>query len=477
MQTGVEQFREAVKAIPHITRLSTKDEPLLRAAMRSASVTYASSWLYILRTAHVGHGEMGYKYVTNDLVAVIGFRHNHLYVTPVYDTTSGIALQHFCERLSDTLPHTILVKKFSDERFGALDYKETPEYVPQEDDSYRETTVHLQKLFNQESGRINPIAHKLHRRSEAFKRHGLAFDVVTDIAEVPLLKLEQFLAKDDEKFANYIQILRYLYLAPHDTYRYRTMVFLHDGDVRGLYMCEVLSLSDLGLYGGVTSKDVGGITEWMDIYFFNEMLDVGVQTVHLGGAENGGIAEYVTKLSPYKPAYSTRTVQFDPTRKYPRSLTSIRLVNEKDFSQLAHLYLDVYNGMGQLGETWTLTSAHRFISHFHKRQPDLFFLAEQAGVIVGAAVAAIQPWWDGNHLVEGEIFIDPEYAESDVQQRLLKQLLARARFHHDAVSWDTIVPTVNAHPLANYKKIGFKKAPYWAAITGDVHTILKQLDV
>lgn len=308
-----------------------------------------------------------------------------------------------------------------------------------------------------------------------FARRGSKVDVVDDITAVSLKKLDQFLAHDKAKHASYISMVRYLKKQKGTPYNYRTLIFLRAGEVCGVYFGERLSLTELGLYCAVTSRDEPGITEWMDVYFFKKMFLQGLRTVYLGGAEKQGINDFVNKLLPQRPAYFVEAVMYAPSATTDLEVT-IRPATEQDFNVLASLYCLSYNSMNGLGEHWTKASAHRFIAHFHRRQPDLFFVAESKQKVVGATVAAIQPWWDGNHLVEGELFIHPRHKGAGLERKLLKVLLAQARHAYKAVAWDTIMPTTEEHPFGSYEEIGFTEVPHWTALTGDTHKMLARLN-
>ena len=420
---------------------------------------------------------MGYKYVSHDLVAAIGYRHGHLYVTPVRDTTGGVKLRRLCGALFDATKTPILLKKIQRHAFEQMVFPvDLPhDDLPLEDDSCPESVLHLRKLFVSPAGDVNPVAKNLIRRARAFENAGIQLHPLDDITQVPFEELERFLARDPVKYANYLPIVTYLYAQRPDRYKYQVMVFTDGSRIRGLYMTEVLSLTELGMYGGITSKDASGLTEWMDLHFFRKVFSEGIRTVHLGGAESNGVAQYVGKLLPYRPSYFAQTIRFDSALPKDDVTVRVRAVREGDLDELAQLYRNFYNALDDLGELWTKESAHRFVAHFYRRQPDLFYLAELGDRIVGATVAAVQPWWDGNHLVEGEIFIDSLYEDTDLSRQLLRELLVRARDKYHTVTWDTIMPTSDKHPLGSYKRIGFDELPLRAAITGDVHTVLEKL--
>jgi L-amino acid N-acyltransferase YncA len=466
-----------ILTVPNISPLTFDDEPLLQTIFPRGLTPYSSSWLYALRASHGDDGSLGYKYLSPRLVAIIGFRNEIIYVTPIIDITHGQKLNQLCHSLSDKTQLQIIIKKFHKPSLAQTTLTTTTALSGRllEDGSYPETMLELPKLFAGPAAKINPAAENFLRSAKKFEPVSSKLTIIEDLSRLPLKRIEQFLAHDSSKYANCRQMVRYLATQNPSTHRYQTLLFVDQDRVRGLYIAERLSLTDMGLYCAITSKDEPGITEWTDAYFFKRLFTLGIQTVHLGGAENIGIHQFIRKLLAHRPAYHTDTVVFDAKAQNVPSRITIRPAQENDIQQLAALYRSSYNTLTELGEYWTKAAAHAFISHFYRRQPDLFFVAEQNDSIIGACVAAIQPWWDGNHLVEGELFINSEYKEEAVEKKLLQALLSRAHDAYRAVAWDTITPTCTTHPLASYKKLGFTEVPYWKAISGDTHTILERL--
>lgn len=92
-------------------------------------------------------------------------------------------------------------------------------------------------------------------------------------------------------------------------------------------------------------------------------------------------------------------------------------------------------------------------------------------------MAAIQPWWDGNHLVEGELLVHSNFKHySGYATGLLEKILTVAEQKYQAVTWDTIVPAVIGHPFRHYEQLGFYETPVWKAVAGDVSSILRQIE-
>ncbi|MCL4360242.1 GNAT family N-acetyltransferase [Patescibacteria group bacterium] len=155
-------------------------------------------------------------------------------------------------------------------------------------------------------------------------------------------------------------------------------------------------------------------------------------------------------------------------------MLSIGPVVSGDLPHLASCYTRAYNPLG-IGEHWTPDSAQNLMAYFFREQADLFFAAKEGGTIVGGTVAMVKPWWDGNHLIDGEIFVDPGYQKQGIGPRLLKTLFAAAKTKYNARSWDTYTHIVHSHPLSWYKKLGFTTIEHWQMISGDVDTVLTRL--
>lgn len=104
---------------------------------------------------------------------------------------------------------------------------------------------------------------------------------------------------------------------------------------------------------------------------------------------------------------------------------AIRLANEEDLDALAELYTRCMTGAPG-DERWTPESARRFLVMWHKRQPELFFLAEHAGRIVGGTVCDIKPYFDGSRATDGEMFIDPAVQNLGVARALMRRQIEQA---------------------------------------------------
>lgn len=162
------------------------------------------------------------------------------------------------------------------------------------------------------------------------------------------------------------------------------------------------------------------------------------------------------------------------TEKEPIKV-DIRLAKESDLVRLGEVYSSVYD-VFDVGEKWTPETAKKLMEYWLKRQPDLFFVAEEGEQILGGFVAGIQPWWDGNHLVDGEIFVDPDYQGKGIGSRLSRTMFETAIDRYNASVWDTYTFKGPKHPLSWYKQMGFEEIEDWTMISGDIRKALKRIE-
>lgn len=157
-------------------------------------------------------------------------------------------------------------------------------------------------------------------------------------------------------------------------------------------------------------------------------------------------------------------------------MINLRLAKVDDLKPLAEIYVIAYNIL-EIGENWDKESAFELIKFLFEDQPDLFFVAEDDGKIIGAIVATVRPWWDGNHLIEGELFVRPDYQGKRIGVKLVRKLFTDAKEKYQVVAWDTYTHVVHKNPLAWYKKLGFEEIKNWKMITGNIDKVLRKIKI
>ncbi len=153
---------------------------------------------------------------------------------------------------------------------------------------------------------------------------------------------------------------------------------------------------------------------------------------------------------------------------------NIRPMQKEDLSRLAEIYVEVYKQF-DVGEHWTLNTAKRLLSYWLEKQPDLALVAEYDGQVVGAFVVGIKPWWDGNHLVDGEIFVHPKYQKEGIGTELSKVLYKKALEKYKVTSFDAYTFKKTKFPLNWYNSQGFTVNEDWVMISGNVKSVLSKL--
>ncbi len=148
-------------------------------------------------------------------------------------------------------------------------------------------------------------------------------------------------------------------------------------------------------------------------------------------------------------------------------------VLEKDLKELAKIYTSTYSNF-DIGERWTEETSYKMLKYWFDRQPDLFFLAKCEEKVVGAFTVGVKPWWDGNHLVDGEIFVNPDCQKKGVGKELLRFVSEYAKKKYNVVQFDSYTVR-DKYPLKWYKSIGFKEIKEWVLISIKVEKLLENL--
>lgn len=146
-------------------------------------------------------------------------------------------------------------------------------------------------------------------------------------------------------------------------------------------------------------------------------------------------------------------------------------MKKKDISTLAKIYVLAFRGVG---EKWTRKSASVLLKYWLRKQPDLSLVAEYNGKLAGAFVAGVKPWWNGNHLFDGEIFVHPKYQKIGIGTELMKVMFKKAIKKYNIGKWYTFT-FKNDFPLKWYKSLGFRETDRWIIIAGDARKTLKKL--
>lgn len=156
-------------------------------------------------------------------------------------------------------------------------------------------------------------------------------------------------------------------------------------------------------------------------------------------------------------------------------ITVSNLKKEQDIDTIAEFYADYYSN-SVLQEKWTKESAAKLFRYFYNQNKELFFIAYDNDKPVGIITSVLKPWWDGNHLEDGEIFVIPEYRQKGVAKLLLKALFECAADKYKATTLEAhTYEDENGFPYCWYKRLGFETINDWKIISGNIKEIMKKI--
>lgn len=153
----------------------------------------------------------------------------------------------------------------------------------------------------------------------------------------------------------------------------------------------------------------------------------------------------------------------------------IRLVKKEDINQLAIIYKELYDNV-DIGENWSIETAINLLNYWYNRQSDLFFVAEEDGKVVGGIVSGIKPWFDGNRLIDGEVFVSNKYQGKHIAKELFKTHLIEASNKYDAQVMEFhTYGDEKEFPQNWYTRIGCKKDNELIIMNGNIKEIIEKL--
>lgn len=298
--------------IKELSPLLSKDAELFRAKFKHELTCYANSWLYILRSSRDKDGNFGFKYQDSDSLFSIGFRNDVLYI--INPNGKGVAnkILKLCNVFSKAEIHKIgIVIKKADEQV-VKDLVDTKLFGIAtdissgllEDEIFPENIIDLEFTFPY-GNEINPKAQNLRKAYRSFEKNDIKLNQNDSLINIGTEALYEGLRSLSR--TNHNKWLAYKSLIDEvctNQNFYNVSVFTHDNKIHGIYISEIFPDGNAGLYCAVTSRQHQGITEWMDVAFFQNLANAGVKRLYLGGSETEGVHVYVKKLLPKPVIYN-----------------------------------------------------------------------------------------------------------------------------------------------------------------------------
>ena len=152
----------------------------------------------------------------------------------------------------------------------------------------------------------------------------------------------------------------------------------------------------------------------------------------------------------------------------------VRPVDESDLPALGRAYVKSFKEVDS-SEEWTEERAVELLKFIFSKQPDLSFLVEDGNEIGGGALGMIKPWWDGNHLVETELFLVPTFQNKGVGTALFLHFLESAADIYKVNVMESVTFKNLEFPLSWYMRLGFEAKSDWQVMFGDVARVIQGL--
>lgn len=138
---------------------------------------------------------------------------------------------------------------------------------------------------------------------------------------------------------------------------------------------------------------------------------------------------------------------------------AVRRAAQGDLDALADIYADSLTGApGE--ERWSQKSAREFLAMWLKRQPDLFFVAEVDGRIVGGTVCDLKPYFDGPRATDGEMFIDEKVRNLGVARALMCRQMDEAYYRFGVKTVESLANGHSEVVMGWCARIGFKRTDW-----------------
>ncbi len=161
----------------------------------------------------------------------------------------------------------------------------------------------------------------------------------------------------------------------------------------------------------------------------------------------------------------------------------IRHATKKDIPEIGKLFSKVYTTPDFDG--FTLEKSIEYMNWLFGRCPEVAFVAVDGNKIVGARLAGTKPWFDGIHIVDGEIFVGKDYRGQGIGLRLTEKSFEAAKKlgatvvdsatfiqgKHTESGWDIQPQFLN---LEWHKKNGFHVIEQMAIISGDIDELINK---
>lgn len=151
----------------------------------------------------------------------------------------------------------------------------------------------------------------------------------------------------------------------------------------------------------------------------------------------------------------------------------MRAIQKSDIDVLSTLYAKAYSSRSE--EKWSIDTIQQLLIFLLIKQPELCLVMEKEQQIIGAVFGSIKPWWNGNHLILEEIFVDPDIHGKGVGSSLLNEVCKKAQELHAATYVEAMTFRDADFPKNWYFTHAFEEIKEWIPLEGTIENVIKTL--
>ncbi len=143
----------------------------------------------------------------------------------------------------------------------------------------------------------------------------------------------------------------------------------------------------------------------------------------------------------------------------------IREIDITDLPESTALYIRVFNAP-PWNDAWTDETAAARLAHTLDTPGSLGLGVWQAGKLVAVAVGYAEQWYDGQHFLLKELFVDPGTQGSGVGTRLMHRL--EQELQERRMEYVYLLTARDSHAAAFYRKLGYRESESTILMTSNL---------
>lgn len=297
-----------------ITPISADDEILYQYFFEyNKDRSYANNWLYVTQACR-NLQKLGLKYHNGESLMSIGKHKEHFVIVRPSGENTLNATHNLAKLLFNISGKPVYIKHLKSDDAGKLltksfGYRKMESYpwdinFPKDDDTFPQAIIELQSMVGNALG--NSANSKIRLRVNRFNNffgclpEFIKYDANNSDQRGQALYIVKKCAKESEPYLNMINTYS------NENYSYLMFV---KGNLAGFYALGEIADGELGCYANICDYHTyPGLAETALNVLFNELFEMGIKKINLGGSEFRDLHRFKLKFSPSELTYSHHLV-------------------------------------------------------------------------------------------------------------------------------------------------------------------------